>query len=307
MDKTLQKTSVRCLLALLCCALWGSAFPSIKIGYEWLDIKTAGSQILFAGYRFFLSGVMVFIMACIFEKKIITVQRRAAPHVLSLGFFQTTVQYVFFYIGMANVTGTKGSIINASGSLVSIIIAHFVLKDERMNLKKALGCLLGLVGIILINLNGIGGSFTFSGEGMIIICTIAYGACSVYTKVVSHLISPMALTAYQFLFGGAMLIVIGFVLGGHIDSFDVKSIMLLLYMAGLSAVGLVIWTALIKYNPVGKITIFCCSIPIFGVVMSAVILGEPFWSIRNLCALLCVSIGIMIVNSHTKNTSDAPV
>lgn len=300
MDKTLQKTSVRYALALLCCALWGSAFPCIKTGYAWLGIETIGSQILFAGYRFFLAGAMVFVMTCALKRKDLRIQPKAVPHVFAMGFFQTTVQYVFFYIGMANITGTKGSIINASSSFVSIVIAHFLLKNESMDRRKLAGCLLGLIGIIMINLNGIGGSFSFWGEGMIIVCTITYGACSVYTKVISHLLSPMALTAYQLLFGGAILIVIGSVSGGHIAAFDLKSTLLLIYMACISAVGFVLWAALLKYNPVGKVAIFGCSIPVFGVIMSAIILGESLWSVRNLLALLCVSVGIVIVNLQSK-------
>ena len=34
-----QNPAVVCALALLCCALWGSAFPCIKLGYAWLDIE----------------------------------------------------------------------------------------------------------------------------------------------------------------------------------------------------------------------------------------------------------------------------
>jgi len=292
----LQNTTIRCLLSLLCCALWGSAFPCIKIGYAWLDIETTGSQILFAGYRFFLAGVIVFIIACIAEKGIVKVQRKAIPHVLILGFFQTTVQYVFFYIGMASITGTKGSIINASSSFVSIIIAHFAIKGDRLTFKKIIGCLLGLAGVVFISLNGIAGSFSFSGEGMIVICTIVYGTCSVYTKKISHLASPTALTAYQLLFGGALLIIVGFAGGGSIGSFDMKSCILLLYMAVLSASAFLIWTALLKYNPVSKITIFGCSIPVFGVIMSSLALGEQFWAVTTLCALACVSLGIIIAN-----------
>ena len=49
MEKKLQNPGVVFALALLCCALWGSAFPCVKIGYEWLAIEGAGSQILFGG------------------------------------------------------------------------------------------------------------------------------------------------------------------------------------------------------------------------------------------------------------------
>lgn len=53
MERFYQNTVTRTILALMCCALWGSAFPCVKIGYELFRIEGSGSQILFAGYRFF--------------------------------------------------------------------------------------------------------------------------------------------------------------------------------------------------------------------------------------------------------------
>ena len=69
MEKLFKKPIVICVMALICCALWGSAFPCVKIGYELLQIKTTGSQILFAGYRFFGAGILTFLMGCIIVKK----------------------------------------------------------------------------------------------------------------------------------------------------------------------------------------------------------------------------------------------
>ena len=54
-------------LALTCCALWGSAFPCVKIGYEMLDIKGTGSQILFAGCRFFLAVIFALVIYVIIQ------------------------------------------------------------------------------------------------------------------------------------------------------------------------------------------------------------------------------------------------
>ena len=120
----LQKPYIIALLALLCCALWGSAFPCIKIGYEWFDIQGAGSQILFAGWRFFLAGVMTFLFFSIKEKKPLTVQKRNIPAVIGQGFQQTTVQYFFFYLGLANTTATKGSVISAANVFFTRILIN---------------------------------------------------------------------------------------------------------------------------------------------------------------------------------------
>lgn len=291
-----------CALSLLCCALWGSAFPCIKLGYAWLDIKGTGSQILFAGYRFFLSGVFTFLIGCAAERRLLTMKRSSAWHIFRQGFLQTTVQYVFFYIGLAYTTGTKGSIINASQGFVAIIAAHFMLKSEKMTWKKTAGCVLGLAGVVAVNLSpgGMGGGFTFQGEGMILICTVVYGISMVLLKMISDEESPMTVTTWQTLMGGALLIVIGAVMGGHVGGFTLRSAVLLIYMALLSTVAFSVWTILMKYNPVGKVAVYTFTIPIFGVALSGMILGERVFELKNLIALVLVSIGIIIVNRPEK-------
>lgn len=299
MEQTLQKPAVRSMLALLCCALWGSAFPCVKLGYEWLHITGTGSQILFAGYRFFLAGILTFFIGCMLEKRILRMRRESVPYIIRQGVLQTGLQYLFFYIGMANTTGTKGSVINASNAFVSIIVAHFFFQTEKMTWKKAVGCAIGFAGVVLINMEpgAWGSGFSMSGEGMIVICSIIYGTTTVLTKTIAHRESAMTITTYQLLFGSVILIAAGLVTGGHIDGFTTKSIVLLIYMALISTVAFSVWTILLCYNPVAKVSIFGFSIPVFGVFLSAVILGEKVVSARNLAALILVSAGILIVNS----------
>ncbi|WP_346907357.1 DMT family transporter [Faecalicatena orotica] len=299
MEKRLQKPAVVCLLALICCALWGSAFPCIKVGYEWFGIEGTGSQILFAGYRFFLAGVLTFVFGCILERRFLTMKRSSIPYILRQGLLQTTIQYFFFYVGLANTTGTKGSIINASNAFVSIVAAHFMIKSEKMTWKKGIGCLLGLAGVVVINLapGAWGTGFSLKGEGMVFICTVAYGVSTVVLKIISDKESPMTITSYQILFGSVLLIIIGLALGGHVEGFTLKSTILLIYMALISAVAFSLWTLLLKYNPVGRVAIYGFTIPVFGVVLSAIFLGEQFVSLKNLSALILVSVGILIVNS----------
>lgn len=301
----LTKPSVRCMLALLSCALWGAAFPSIKIGYEWLEIDDVGSQILFAGYRFFLAGMITFVVACIVEKRLIKIERKSIPHVMGIGLLQTTIQYVCFYIGMSYITGSKGAIINSASTFAAIILAHFIIKGERLTLQKGLGCIIGFAGVIIVNLGGLGGEVTFLGEGMVLLCAIAYGVSSTLLKLMSHRGTAMAITAYQLLFGGALLIIIGVAAGGWITGFDFKSVLLLIFMAIISSVGFSIWTALLKHNPVGKVAIFGFSIPVFGVILSAIFLGEAIFTVKSLGALLFVSVGIIIVNLPERSKKQA--
>lgn len=71
MKNFLTKTPVVITLALICCALWGSSFPCIKIGYRMFAIggNDTASQILFAGIRFLLAGLMVIIICSFIYKR----------------------------------------------------------------------------------------------------------------------------------------------------------------------------------------------------------------------------------------------
>lgn len=233
-------------------------------------------------------------------------KRSSIPYILRQGLLQTTIQYFFFYVGLANTTGTKGSIINASNAFVSIVAAHFMIKSEKMTWKKGIGCLLGLAGVVVINLapGAWGTGFSLKGEGMVFICTVAYGVSTVVLKIISNKESPMTITSYQILFGSVLLIIIGLALGGHVEGFTLKSTILLIYMALISAVAFSLWTLLLKYNPVGRVAIYGFTIPVFGVVLSAIFLGEQFDSLKNLSALILVSVGILIVNSTKSVTKN---
>lgn len=305
MEKRMQKPVTVGILALICCFFWGSAFPCVKIGYEWLKVESTGSQILFAGYRFFLAGVFTFVIGCVLEKRILKMKWSSLPYIAGQGFLQTTVQYLFFSIGLAHTTGAKGSIICGSNGLMAIIAAHFIMKSEKMTVSKWLGCVLGLAGVVAVNLSpgAWGEGFNPMGEGLIMICAVTYGLSSVTLKLISHRESPMVITAYQLLIGSTVLIVAGLVMGGKVSGFNIQSSLLMLYLALLSTIAFSLWAVLMKYNPVGRISIYLFTVPVFGVVLSGILLGETIFSVKNMIALILVSIGIIIVNKGGAKTA----
>ena len=299
-QKILTKPIVVCAIALLCTLLWGSAFPSIKVGYQMFEIASddTASQILFAGYRFTIAGMIAWIISTIICKEARLPKRGVWGHVVALGLLQTTLQYIFFYIGMANITGVKSAIISASSSFFSILMAHFLIKGEGLTVKKIIGCVLGFAGIVVINFTsqGFGGGFKLIGEGFAIISCFISGLSSVYVKVLVKRDNAFTITAYQLLLGGIALSIIGLMMGGEIHNFTIKSISLLIYLAMISGVAFSLWALLLQYNSVGKVAIYGFTSPIFGALLSAIVLGERVFAWRNLVALLLVSLGIVIVN-----------
>lgn len=293
---------VVCAVAALCCLLWGSAFPVIKIGYELLDVASEDymSQILFAGIRFTLAGAFTIMFGSVLSKKFLKVKKSGLYKIPVLALFQTILQYLFFYIGLARTTGTKSSILDSTSVFFSVIIASLILRQEKLTVKKIIGCILGFAGVVIINLSdgGIDTDMTFAGEGFIVISALSYAVSSVMIKRFSKDDSPVALSGYQFVFGGLAMIAVGAVGGGKIYFNSIKAAAVILYLSLLSAVAYTLWGILLKYNPVSRVTVFGFMTPVFGCILSALLLGESLVGngIKTIIALLLVCAGIFIVN-----------
>lgn len=298
----LQKTGVVALLALLCCVLWGSATPCIKKGYEIFGIAGNDymSTILFAGIRFILAGILTVLIGSIIAKKPLVPKKSTIKYVLALSLVQTVIQYLFFYIGHAYASGVTAAIVNGSNVFIAILVAAFIFKTEKMTVKKAIGCILGFAGVIVVSLAKGDMGFTFMGAGFILIAALAYAFSSVMIKIYSKYENPVTLSGWQFFIGGIIMTVFALPMGGSFNvqpGGTVTAMALLFYMACISAVAYSIWGLLMKYNDVSKVSIFGPFNPISGVILSAVILGE--WSsigVEVIVALALVALGILVVN-----------
>ena len=291
-------------MAVLCCLLWGSAFPCIKLGYQLFDIPSgdSSSQILFAGIRFTLAGILVILAGSVLQGKFLKPSGKAIPKVLKLCMFQTVLQYIFFYIGLAHITGVKGSIVNAVNVFFTILVSCLMFRLEKLDKQKILGCIIGFAGVVIVNLGGeFDMSFTMLGDGFLMISAFAYALSSVLIKIYGKDENPVMLSGYQFVAGGFVMILAGLIMGGRLNIVTIKGALLLLYMAFISAGAYTLWSLLLKHNPVSKVAVFGFCTPIFGVILSAIILGESTsFQPKTLAALLFVCIGIIIVNYKKK-------
>ena len=95
----LTKTAIVALLASVCCILWGSAIPVIKTGYRLMQVESSdiASQIVFAGIRFTLAGILVLIFASIREKRVVLPDRTLLKYAVPVCLAQT-VSTVFLLL-----------------------------------------------------------------------------------------------------------------------------------------------------------------------------------------------------------------
>lgn len=285
--------------ALLCVMLWGTAFPLIKLGYARFAVEQGdiGSKLLFAGIRFTLAGILVYIFGLLARKKAPNPRRSDILPIAALGVVQTTLQYLFAYIGVGLTTATNTSILTGTASIFSVVLAAVFFKDDRMTALKTLGCIAGLGGIVLVNAADFSlNSAYFLGDIIVLLSTLSGAGGNIITKKISPNRDPVTVTAWQLVIGGVILMISGIILGGNIDIFNYGGMIILLWLSLVSAVSFLLWTALLRYHPVSKISVFTMLVPIFGAVWSWILLGENAFGAQTLISLALIAAGIVLVN-----------
>mgnify|MGYP000916188670 CR=1 FL=1 len=290
------------LSATIACVLWGSAFPVLKITYAELGLTgdDTASRVVLAGGRFLLAALLLFALLKIVFRQSIRLEKEYILPVLSLGIFQTGLQYFFFYNGLAFTGGIKGAVLNALGNFLVVIFAHFIYKDDRLNPGKIIGIITGFAGIVLINWHGAAGfswSMSFRGEGFLVLSGLAGVVGTFQAKKLGRSLNPVLINAYQLLFGSLVLLFVGLpgVVGREVELTGLFW-GLFLYSAFLSAAAFSIWYYLLKYNRAGEVTVYRFMIPVSGTLLSALLLPDERLTPAALLSLALVAFGIRAVN-----------
>lgn len=290
------------LPALFCCGLWGMAPSLIKSGYDLMNIHQTGTILVFAGLRFFLAGILVLAFEKLIHKQSIRIQKTDILPIVVLAFFQTFGQYLFYYLGAAKASGMMVSVLSGLSALIALMISAWIFRLEKMTALKLSGCLLGLAGVVVMNLGTGGLMFKANAEGMILISQVFSAFSAVLIQIFSRKSSPVLLSGWQFALGGAVLTISGLCMQADPIAWNGMGVLVLLLLALVSAGAYTLWGVLLSKWPVSSVGVFGCSIGLFGVLFSALILHESL-SWKTLLSCLLISGGILLVNLKVSSLS----
>ena len=289
------------LLASLCQALWGVVFPVIKKSYELFSISGVGSTLLFASVRFMIAGAILLLLDTFMEKRFPVLDKKGYASVFMLGTIQTGLAYAFQYIAMISASSINCSILNGTGVIFSTIIAHFISKDDKMNGRKALGGVLGFIGVLVCFLwGGKLEGFSLKGEGLMLLSILTFVTGTNLSRIVTTGIKSVVVSGYNLLVGGAELFILSLFLGGRIGNGGLYGIMCLVFLSLTSCVCLYLWTALSSANSVSKVAVFQCINPITGAIAASLLLGENVFQPKYIVSVLLVVISIIIITKGRK-------
>ncbi len=295
MNELLKKKQGVACIAVFYTLLWGLAFPLIKLCMSELSIVRDLDKCLLAGIRFSISGAVLSVYAGVRERRILPEKGDLAA-VVGYGALGTAVQYACTFIGLSRVGGGVGAIFDQLCVFFIILLGGIFLKNDSLTWKKVLGCAVGFVGVLAVNTEPTGFAFSFLGEGMMIIAALCQtGAYFIAARSADRL-NAVRLVGNGQLVGGVLLLAVSLCLGANIPNISLLGVLLLLALAAISAAAYVLSLMPLRYFPASEVSVYNLLIPVFGVVLSGLILREDIlkWNYPVSLALICA--GIILVN-----------
>ncbi len=292
--RNLLKSTI--FLAILACWLWSTAFVGVKIGLEY------HTPLQFAGVRFFISGVLIFLYFGKPHRFFIELKKNYR-FILLLSLVQIFGQYALFYSGLNLVPSALAAMIVGSQPLFIALVAHFSFHNDKMTPLKTGSILIGVAGIAIITLGRskveLKGELELLGIALLLINNVVSGYSNVLIAKKSSGISPIVLSSTSLMIGGLMLSVVSVPVEGiHLGPFPPKYWYALAWLSFLSAAAITIWYTLLKRPgvKVSLLNVWKFLIPVSGAALSWMILADEKPDVPSIVGMAVIATSLIALN-----------
>jgi len=289
-----ESKSLDYILLTILAFIWASAFFNIKIAtYSYGPLTIAFLRIFF--------GAIPVVLLCYFKKIKIEAFSKDWYWFASIGIINLVIPFFLIAYGVQKIQSNLAAILMASTPLTAATLAHFFTQNEKINLIKSLGILIGFSGIVflfsdnlLINKNNFFSAFL-----------ILFGSCfyvigGLLTLKISNKKNENV-TASILIWGTLLLLPVCLFfeqpwnLKPRLDS-TISLIYLGIFSTGIA------WLLrfyILKHNGLVFQAQVAYLIPIFGVILGFLVLNEAITP-KVIISLIAVIIGIYIVKKGSK-------
>jgi O-acetylserine/cysteine efflux transporter len=267
-------------LTLLVVIIWGFNFVVIREGLETI------SPLLLGFARFFLTSIPA----------VFFIKRPGVPFgkVLGYGLVMFALQFTLLFMGMyAGVTpGLASLLLQLQVFFTAILAALFF--GEKLRPLQIIGALVSFSGIVLVAMH-LSGSITLTGFLLVIAAAASFGAGNVISKKIGK-VNMVSLVVWGSLVAWPPLLIISFMVEGadkvlhtfqHLTWLSGGAILYITYLSTLFGFGA--WSWLLHHHPLGTIAPFGLLVPVFAILSSVLVLGEPLQPWKIFAALLVIA------------------
>lgn len=289
--------SIKSFLTLIVLALiWGSSFTVIKIALG------AVAPLSIAAARISLAAVVLLSIA-LWRKEIFPRDPSVWGWLLGLAVLGNAAPFFLISWGEHTVDGGMTSVLMSVVPLTVPIMAHFFTDDEKLTPYMVTGVLVGFCGLLVLvgpsALQGLGDDLM--GQGAIVLAALCYGGASLVARRLRHV--PFMVVASGSMCLAATMMMPASLLIDQPWTFnpDTQHVMALIYL-GLfpTALANILLLQVINSSGVSFLALNNYLVPVFGVAIAALVLGEGIPS-EMISAMVIIFLGIFVSNMKRKS------
>jgi drug/metabolite transporter (DMT)-like permease len=289
----LKKHSV-VLKALAASLLWSTSFAGLKIGLIHAE------PFFLAGIRCFLAGVLLIPFSGHIRLYLITLWNNWR-FIIGLSLLQTVLMYGLYNTGINLIPGSIGAIIFGTSPLITAIVTHTHLRNDKLSGKKLFTIIMCIAGIIFIVsgrqiLESVG-FLDLLGIILLILTLIVSAYSSIIVSRFSGNINPIILNSSQLWIGGFILMLISIpVEGVPVISWNLEFILALAWLSFLTATAFSLWYSLLKTPnvKVSELEMWKFLIPVFGAVLSWIMLPDDLPTFTSILGMIVIAASVIL-------------
>jgi len=217
-----------------------------------------------------------------------------------MGFMNNLVPFSLLVWGMTEIASGLASILNATTPIFTIIVAHFMTRDERITIHKIIGVLLGLAGvIILIGVDALGG---MNGSVLAMLAclgaALSYGFASVYGRKLK--LKPTVGAFGQVTASSFLLLPISLIVDNPWTlAIPSQNIMFSLIALGVlsTALAYVLYFNILATAGATNVTLVTLLVPVSAILLGWMVLGESL-SINHFVGMGLISFGLLAIDGR---------
>jgi drug/metabolite transporter (DMT)-like permease len=288
--------------AIFACVLWSTAFVAIKEGLKHC------SPFSFAGIRFLISGLLLTPFWLNTPRPLESIAKNYKL-VLKTCLFQTFLLYGLFYWGMTMAPASIGAIVTGLSPIITAVVAHIFMSNDKMNLPKTLSLLVGFTGICIITFDRnpftVDGLSHLTGIALVTLAVVSSAFGNIAVAKDKNNMNPVLLTSIQIFLGGFFLLMVGMTFEGVPKIINQPPIFYaaLLWLSFLSATAFSLWFILLKkfHAKVSYLNMWKVIIPALGAALSWILLPDDKATVPQVIGIVCVAASVIMCNKAYSN------
>lgn len=293
----LNRKSTVYVLMLLIAILWGYAWVVMKASLEYMGPFT------FTSFRFAIGSLTLLLIVWVL--KLGLPPKKYVKHLIVVGLLQTAAVFLLVMYGLMFVDAGKSSVLLYSMPIWSSLLAVRFL-GEKLELKQLIGLSIGFIGLLTI----LGWDIWIGqtpemiiGELLIVIAAVVWAVSNIYFRLHVESLPKIQSSAYQMTFGTIGILLATLLMEwGEPIVWNATSIFYIVFAGVIaSALCFTLWFMILSMIDMVTATIAMLFVPISGLILSAIILGEEM-TVSIIVGSGLIIAGIMI--AQKKQSSD---